>query len=386
MRDDIRRGTRGQLVGLNLWVVSAFLGFILFMIFLSSFLGFILAVLIVALFLSGTFRIIKGLYLLIRGSPDGWGKTLSKTSAFLLFFSPFVAGIGIISPTWVNYVLLQLGLIMFFTSLVLPYLSHGGKFTGTLAILSSVGFSGVILGFIFFGRVTLPWTLPFGLAVSYFILLELTIFISYLRALKEPDSGEGIIPSTSIAPVTEIGSVAPRARPLRTKVPERVTFSMRPEPERKEEPTEAGPQPDMERPRVTTFEDFVKEMGVPKREPESKTPRISFDYNARSTEQKKREERVEAEIEEEIDLDMEDVLMDGEDLYSILKVRRSANTGDLRRAYRKRALLYHPDLNRDAGELYRDTINEEMRKLNKAKEVLFDPAKRAEYDRRLDSL
>jgi hypothetical protein len=385
MMDDIRKGTRGQLIGLNLWVVSAFMGFILFMIFLSSFLGFILAMIVIVLFIMGTVRILRGLYLIIRGSGEGWGKTLSMISAFLLFFSPFIVGIGIISPTWINYILLQIGLIMFFTSLVLPYLSHGGKITGTLAIISSVGFSGVILGFIFFGRVTLPWTLPFGLAVSYFILLELTIFISYLKALKESDPGEGTIPSTSLAPVSGPGYITPRAQPLRSKVPERVTFSMRPQTVAGEVPAKSDSEGVKERPGVTTFEDFVREMGVPKKEPEPRTARPFTEFTKRE-EEKKEKEKLEAEVEEEIELDMEDVLMDGEDLYSILRVKRSANIGDLRRAYRKRALLYHPDLNRDAGELYRDTINEEMRKLNKAKEVLFDPFKRTEYDRRLDSL
>jgi DnaJ-class molecular chaperone len=80
---------------------------------------------------------------------------------------------------------------------------------------------------------------------------------------------------------------------------------------------------------------------------------------------------------------MTHVLIDGEDLYSILRVDRQAGITELRKAYRKRALLYHPDLNREVGDLYRESINEEMRKLNKAKEVLFDHRKRAEYDRRL---
>mgnify|MGYP001817651867 CR=1 FL=1 len=81
---------------------------------------------------------------------------------------------------------------------------------------------------------------------------------------------------------------------------------------------------------------------------------------------------------------MDDVLMGGEDLYMILRVTRKSTLTELRKAYRKRALMYHPDRNRNVSEITRETINEEMRKLNKAKEVLFDPVKRSVYDRWLE--
>ena len=63
-----------------------------------------------------------------------------------------------------------------------------------------------------------------------------------------------------------------------------------------------------------------------------------------------------------------------EDLYEILQVHPSAHPEIIQAAYRRLALLYHPDTNPapDAGEM--------MARVNRAYEVLSDPEKRAEYD------
>ncbi len=385
MKDDLRRGIKGQLVGLNLWVVCVFLGFLLYVALLSSFFGFVLVVLILLLFLIGTFRVLRGLFLIIRGSTNRSGRILATLSVMMLLTSPFMIGLSFISPAPINYIILQVGLWSFLASIILPYLKGRGLLTGIPAILSSTVFSIVILGFILFGRVTLPWTLPFGLAMTYFIFLEITLFLSYLRALKleelDPSSGTGV----SITPVVGSPTLYPRAQSLGD-----LKADM--EPHSRKETLEMDPseilrpsEKSIEEPKVKSFEDFVNEMGVPSpRTPPSGTRSTSgttSQMKFKSTSQQGK--RIEAEVEEERYLDMEDILMDGEDLYSILKVPRSATLLEMRKAYRKRALLYHPDLNRGVGELYRETINEEMRKLNKAKEVLFDPLKRSEYDRRL---
>src|SRR5574341_551659 len=67
--------------------------------------------------------------------------------------------------------------------------------------------------------------------------------------------------------------------------------------------------------------------------------------------------------------------MDYKDYYSILGVDRSASADDVRKAYRKLALQYHPDRNPgDKG------AEEHFKDINEAYQVLSDPQKRARYD------
>jgi curved DNA-binding protein len=67
--------------------------------------------------------------------------------------------------------------------------------------------------------------------------------------------------------------------------------------------------------------------------------------------------------------------MEYKDYYKTLGVDRKASEEDIKRAYRKLALQYHPD--RNPG----DTKSEErFKEINEAYQVLGDPAKRARYD------
>src|SRR5437762_13595221 len=62
--------------------------------------------------------------------------------------------------------------------------------------------------------------------------------------------------------------------------------------------------------------------------------------------------------------------------YDILGVSRSANADELKRAYRKLAMQYHPDRNpsdKSAEHKFKD--------INEAYDVLKDDQKRAAYDR-----
>lgn len=63
------------------------------------------------------------------------------------------------------------------------------------------------------------------------------------------------------------------------------------------------------------------------------------------------------------------------DYYAILDVSKTANPEDIKRAYRKLARKYHPDLNPDDKEAETKFID-----LNEANEVLSDPEKRQKYD------
>ncbi|HET6846107.1 MAG TPA: DnaJ C-terminal domain-containing protein [Anaerolineales bacterium] len=67
--------------------------------------------------------------------------------------------------------------------------------------------------------------------------------------------------------------------------------------------------------------------------------------------------------------------MDYKDYYKILGVERGAEADDIRKAYRKLAMKYHPDRNpgdKQAEESFKD--------INEAYQVLNDPQKRARYD------
>ncbi|MFN8911510.1 MAG: DnaJ domain-containing protein, partial [Alphaproteobacteria bacterium] len=68
--------------------------------------------------------------------------------------------------------------------------------------------------------------------------------------------------------------------------------------------------------------------------------------------------------------------MSKQDYYSLLSVEKNASQDDIKKAYRKLAMKYHPDRNQGDKE-----AEKKFKEINEAYEVLKDEQKRAAYDR-----
>ena len=66
--------------------------------------------------------------------------------------------------------------------------------------------------------------------------------------------------------------------------------------------------------------------------------------------------------------------MANRDYYDVLGVSKTDSDEEIRRAFRKRAMEYHPDRNKEAG------AEDKFKEINEAYQVLSDSKKRAQYD------
>lgn len=67
-------------------------------------------------------------------------------------------------------------------------------------------------------------------------------------------------------------------------------------------------------------------------------------------------------------------------LYDTLEISENASSEEIKKAYRKLARKYHPDINKEAG------AEEKFKEVNAAYEVLSDENKKAQYDRFGDAM
>ena len=68
------------------------------------------------------------------------------------------------------------------------------------------------------------------------------------------------------------------------------------------------------------------------------------------------------------------------DLYKILEVSRDADADDVRKAYRRLALKYHPDKQAGKSEAEVEAASSKFKAISEAYEILSDPEKKSKYD------
>ena len=64
------------------------------------------------------------------------------------------------------------------------------------------------------------------------------------------------------------------------------------------------------------------------------------------------------------------------DYYEVLGIKKGASDDEIKKAYRKMAIKYHPDRNLNNKE----DAEKHMKEINEAYDVLKDPQKKAQYD------
>ncbi|KAH6946121.1 hypothetical protein HPB50_011759 [Hyalomma asiaticum] len=68
------------------------------------------------------------------------------------------------------------------------------------------------------------------------------------------------------------------------------------------------------------------------------------------------------------------------DYYKVLGISKDATVDDIKKAYRKRALLHHPDRHSNASEDMKREQEKKFKELGEAYNILSDPKKRMRYD------
>ena len=69
------------------------------------------------------------------------------------------------------------------------------------------------------------------------------------------------------------------------------------------------------------------------------------------------------------------------DYYKILGVGRQASEDEIKKAYKKRALVHHPDRHANASDTEKNEQEKKFKEIGEAYAILSDSKKRARYDR-----
>ncbi|MBR8700580.1 Chaperone protein DnaJ [Fusobacterium sp. DD29] len=73
-------------------------------------------------------------------------------------------------------------------------------------------------------------------------------------------------------------------------------------------------------------------------------------------------------------------MADKRDYYEVLGIAKGASDDEIKKAYRKAAMKYHPDKFSNATEKEKKDAEEKFKEVNEAYQVLSDPQKKAQYD------
>ncbi|MFO8052255.1 MAG: J domain-containing protein [Thermoplasmatota archaeon] len=344
------KGIRYQMWGLNLFVLALLLLSVLRLA--PGFVTFVLALGMILMSGIGLVLFIIGEVFLLLGSRQVRNLSLTVGSLLMLVLGPFVFIFGIVMLPPVNIIMIHMALWLILGSPVLPYMRIGGLITGMLALVAQTALLIYTLMMVLYGSIGVSIPLVIIFLGAYLLLLEVSMVISSTKVKRMRDDLEVV--EGTVEGAGELDLVARETFEVpRSKVEYEVSAPF--EPGRKEPVTGKALELD----------------------------RLLYDMSRK--EKEREEERYEVE-EEEIDITIDDLFLDGQDLYQILKLPRSATSNEIRKAYRRRALLFHPDRYRNTGPLYSETLGREMRKLNKAKEILLDPARRTIYDSLLERM
>ena len=72
--------------------------------------------------------------------------------------------------------------------------------------------------------------------------------------------------------------------------------------------------------------------------------------------------------------------MSDRDYYEILGISKSASEDEIKKAFKKAAIKYHPDKYSNAGDSEKKEAEEKFKEINEAYSVLSDPEKKSQYD------
>ena len=384
MADRLRQGIYSQLIG-HLLLLTTVICISLLVNIGDSGTGCLLVMTIIALILTGGLFILVGFVLMIIGG-DRTTRWLALISVLIMVISPFffVYAASLLFPLSAFGIVVFI--FVFLTSLVIPYFKLGSWISGAIASFFALASSLFVASSVLFSTVSMNVSYGIVLFLLFFLMLLVSCGLSLRRLGRgarkddyyEEKARERIKTPVSMekaprsAPPLEMMSTDPSIPSGKTSSPismvkERSYTPRKPPPgtEEREEVKRGKPRAGYFR--APAVEEILKE----------------FDLIGGDVKIKREVEGDEPEEVPEEELGITSPIISGETLYDILRIPNYSDRSAVRKAYRKRAMMYHPDLNPRVGSEYARMMEEEMRKINMAKEILKYPERKRTYDRML---